>query len=229
MSEIEAHCTPFAGDLSAWIDGELDAARGREVETHVRDCDACARRADALRAVDVALGALASAGEAEEAQRLDRVRARALAGLRSEPPQRLRAPRRPRRWLLPAAAGAVAAAAAALFVSTRPAEDRLVPTPIAVAKREQAENAAPAPPTEDLAAASQEPPVLEGEPIGASAVADERGATPATPAPTDPSDADLELAAALEDLEARADGDLELVEQLDLVEALEALDAPERG
>jgi anti-sigma factor RsiW len=117
----------FTGELSAWIDGELPAARAAEVAAHVAACQACSARAATLRRADAALraiplrelapGALAevvrrsTAGGAERGSRLPRVR---------------RAPAPHGRWLgwAGAALGTGAAAAAmALYLVLRP--DRL--------------------------------------------------------------------------------------------------------
>jgi anti-sigma factor RsiW len=236
MSEIEARCAPFAGDLSALLDAELDAARAAEVDDHVRGCAACARRLDALRALDVALREVAIDAAADEPQRLERIRARALSRLQGEASRHRRAPRRPRRWLLPAVAGTLAAAAAALFVVVprQPA-----PVPIATPPLEQATRAEPAAPPaprsggEKTVAANElqhAPPAMREAPqLGAAAVSDEE-TPPATTTPIEASDEELELAVALDELEIESSGDLELVEQLDLVESLGALDAtPERG
>jgi len=42
-------------DLSAWIDGELDARREAEIRAHLAGCAGCAATLDALRGVDLAL------------------------------------------------------------------------------------------------------------------------------------------------------------------------------
>jgi anti-sigma factor RsiW len=121
MSEIEIGCAPFEEDLSALLDGELDAARSAGVQAHTAACPACARRLAALRAMDVTLQGVAASPLAGEAERLARVRAGVLAELRGGA-RAAAPPRRRRRWLAPALAGAAAAAAAALFALREPVE-----------------------------------------------------------------------------------------------------------
>lgn len=121
MSDIDPRCAAFEDDLSALLDGELDGARADAVRTHAETCAACSRRLVALRAVDAELAEVAAAPSSSEAVRLaalhvrlaDRGRAAATGAHRASP--------RRRRWVLPAAAGALAAAAAALFAVLQPA------------------------------------------------------------------------------------------------------------
>lgn len=240
-------CSGFDEDLSAWIDGELDAEREAEVREHASGCVRCAARVDALRAVDARLRA--AAARPIDPARLARLRER-IAGAQSgarEPIAR-RAPPRRTRWILPAAAAAAAAAFAALVVPSLLERSR---PPLELAGRA----AAPEPALE--IARPPEPAALEefaalareGAPLGASAPREagaEQAPAPGSRAAEAVSDA-ARGDAALAELESASDeelalavvlagaegvestDDLALVERLDLVEALAELDRGGRG
>jgi anti-sigma factor RsiW len=53
-------CAEYEVDLSALLDGELDAPREALLRTHLESCAGCSRRARALRGADEALRALPS-------------------------------------------------------------------------------------------------------------------------------------------------------------------------
>src|SRR5690606_1042814 len=75
--DLPAACAAIDEDLSAWLDGELDASGAAIVRDHVEGCARCAARVAALRAVDAELQALVAAEPSEaERQRLARLRAR---------------------------------------------------------------------------------------------------------------------------------------------------------
>jgi anti-sigma factor RsiW len=127
-------CPAFDEDLSAWIDGELAAARRAAVEAHLASCHACAARAEELRAVDRALRALAAPAVAADlrerlGQRLSGARAPAAPAARSAPARTRR--RASLIWALPLSA----AAALALYLAF-PASppDRAESLPIARAR-----------------------------------------------------------------------------------------------
>jgi negative regulator of sigma E activity len=61
QSTPSAACLACDEDLSAWIDGELDVRRAREVGQHVAACARCRPRISALRSVDDTLRGLADA------------------------------------------------------------------------------------------------------------------------------------------------------------------------
>ncbi len=109
MSKLLSACPGFEEDLSALLDGELEAARDARVRAHVSGCARCGERLAQLERVEAGLRTL-SVHPVSEAV-LQRVRGR----LAEELPRFGRAaPRRPRRRLrrLALPAGLVAAAAA---------------------------------------------------------------------------------------------------------------------
>jgi anti-sigma factor RsiW len=107
----------FAAELSAWIDGELPAARAAEVAEHVAACESCSARAAALHGADAALRALPLRDLAPGA--LDAILRRARGATGGS-----RLPRvRRGRWLALAAATSAAAASLVIYLVTRP--DRL--------------------------------------------------------------------------------------------------------
>jgi len=111
MRELPERCLPFEPDLSALLDGELDAVREAELRAHVGGCPHCGARLAALRGVDAALQSLeAPAVRPELAARMaarlaaDRSAARAQGAANA-----MRRPARRSRWmrvasLVPAAA-----------------------------------------------------------------------------------------------------------------------------
>jgi anti-sigma factor RsiW len=109
-------CARFRGDLSAWIDGELPAARASAVAAHVEGCAECRAHGDALRGVDRALGAIPLPEVSPDALTVLRRR------IAAEPQPRLArgATRRTpaRRWRYALGAGAAAAAALVLYLVT---------------------------------------------------------------------------------------------------------------
>ena len=53
---LKAHRHPVKeADLSAYLDGELSPERKRQLEEHLRSCDGCSRKLDALRTLAAAL------------------------------------------------------------------------------------------------------------------------------------------------------------------------------
>jgi len=158
--EIARGCLAFDEDLSAWIDGELDAERRAAVEAHLASCRACAARVEELHAVDCALLALpAPAVGADLRERL----ARRLAAERRAPgPVRLEPPRRARRRFAPAPALPMAAAAAlALFLVLRPAGSPEGPVESVPSAQAPEVPVAPSPP---IASAEPERPTAEPAP-----------------------------------------------------------------
>jgi anti-sigma factor RsiW len=87
----------FAGQLTAWLDGELDAAEAAGVESHLQMCGQCHERLEACRRAVSAFEAYCVAY--------------ADAGLASRPERKL-----PRRVLAVSAAGALAAVVATLLL-----------------------------------------------------------------------------------------------------------------
>jgi hypothetical protein len=158
MTETPETCLAFDEDLSAWLDGELEAARAAAVAAHVKGCPRCSARVDSLRAVDRHLRALAddATGLAARQARLRAGLAAAAAGPRSvparasrpardaaEPPSRV-APTPRRRRALAGLLAAAAAAALVLLVVPRLLEHP--PAPSEIAAQRPPEPAAPAVP-----------------------------------------------------------------------------------
>lgn len=157
MVEIARGCLSLDEDLSAWIDGELDAPRRAAVEAHLASCRACTARVEELRAVDLALLALpAPAVGAELRERL----ARRLAADRvARGPVRLEPPRRARRRFAPALALPVAAAAAlALFLVLRPEGPPEGPAELVPIAQAPEVPAAPSPPIASASPAADRAP-----------------------------------------------------------------------
>ncbi|MCU0670703.1 MAG: zf-HC2 domain-containing protein, partial [Myxococcota bacterium] len=76
MSDVDPRCAPFEEDLSALLDGELEAVRAEVVREHAAACAACGRRVAALRAVDATLLRAASSPLRGEDARIAALRAR---------------------------------------------------------------------------------------------------------------------------------------------------------
>jgi anti-sigma factor RsiW len=53
-------CQKVQGQMSAWLDHELDEAAAAELTAHLQSCAACRREWHQLTALDTALGALAA-------------------------------------------------------------------------------------------------------------------------------------------------------------------------
>jgi len=181
--DLPAACAAIDEDLSAWLDGELDASGAAIVRDHVEGCARCAARVAALRAVDAELQALVAAEPSEaERQRLARLRARlaeeqrrlqplpgravapdeaaasGAAGKGAAADARAAAPPRRRRWL-PAAGAAIAAALLAALLLPGLFERARTPSPGAdLAARE---SAPAAPPTAALPPPPAAPPARE--------------------------------------------------------------------
>ena len=182
MSEIAERCAPFEADLSALLDGQLDAPRAGEVQAHAESCRDCARRLGALRAVDGELRDLAAAPA--DPVRIDALRSALASRLRedagglAQAPVARRAPPRRRRWLAPVA---LAASAAALLLVMRPDAPVVAPAGEAsVAPQRAAKSFA------DAAAAAGKLKAGLDTPIGASAPSEEAPA--AAPQPPRPGD-----------------------------------------
>lgn len=177
MNPIAERCPPYDDDLSALLDGQLDATRAAAVRAHAESCRDCARRLAALRGVDAALRCVAAAPL--DATRSARMRTALAARLRDEAngasPLHRTPPRR-RRWLAPVGFAAAAAAAAALFVVMRtqppvaPPAERVV---VASAERVTPKLRA------DAEAAAREMTAHRDAPLGASAPpSDDAAVTP---------------------------------------------------
>jgi hypothetical protein len=181
MNPIAERCAPFDDDLSALLDGQLDAKRAADVQAHAESCRDCAQRLAALRGVDTALRHMAAAPL--DASRRERMRSAVAMGLRDEAsgaaqgasPQQRTAPRR-RRWLVPAGFAAAAAAATALFVVTRTQPPVATPTErVAIAAAERV-----APKLRADAEAAARALTAQGDaPLGASAPPSDEALDPA--------------------------------------------------
>jgi len=169
--EERDRCERSAENLSAFLDGELDAQTANEIAAHVASCTRCGARLEALRRVDADLAALPSPAIAGDLQQ--RLHARIAADASA---QRRGPPRRRRLPLLPVSAAAAAAATAVLY----------------------------------LAVGGEVPPELPGEP-GDSRIAEIDLETA--------SEEEISLAFDLDTIE-----DLEVIANLDLLEALVALE-----
>ncbi len=181
MNPIAERCAPFDDDLSALLDGQLDATRAAAVRAHAESCRDCAQRLAALRGVDAALRSVAAAPL--DATRSARMRTALAASLRDEANGAApgasplhRTPPRRRRWLAPVGFAAAAAAAATLFLVMRtqppvaPPAERVV---IAAAERVAPKLRA------DAEAAARELTAHRDAPLGASAPpSDDAAVTP---------------------------------------------------
>ncbi|HKJ23893.1 MAG TPA: zf-HC2 domain-containing protein [Myxococcota bacterium] len=149
---------PFEDDLSAYLDGELDAARAAELRAALERDPRLAARLEALRAVDARLRATPAPPvpgdlRARLQARIDAARARPEPAPARPTRGRGAAPARRRRWrAAPAVAAAAVAAAIALVMLGRRPPDDLPPQRVA----EGAPSPAPDAPAVDLAAASDE-------------------------------------------------------------------------
>ncbi len=204
-STIAERCAPFDDDLSALLDGQLDAPRAADVRAHARVVRDCARRLAALRGVDTALRHIAAAPL--DASRRERMRSAVAMGLRDEasgaaqcasPLQRT--PPRRRRWLVPAGFAAAAAAAAAIFFVTRTQPPVALPAERVV-----------------VAAAERVAPKLRADAEAAARALTAHG------------DAPLGASAPPSDEVATTPPDRELLEQLELLETLAALSPDARA
>jgi hypothetical protein len=212
MTEIPETCIAIDEDLSAWLDGELEAPQAAAVAAHVKGCPRCSVRVDSLRTVDRQLRILAddATGLAARQTRLRAgLAAAAAAGPRATPPRaswparRLAARSAPtprRRRALAGLLTAAAAAALALLVVPRLLERPPTPSEIAAQRPpEPAAPAVPAPliapgqrriadtlgapsPSEAMHGASAAPEPGRPE-AGGSLARTEPGGTPAPPAP----------------------------------------------
>ena len=139
MSEIAERCAPFEADLSALLDGQLDAPRAGEVQAHAESCRDCARWLAALRATDGELRGLAAAPV--DPIRIEALRSALASRLREDAsgiaraPVARRAPPRRRRWLAPVA---LAATAAALLLVMRPDAPEIAPAGEAIVAPQRA-------------------------------------------------------------------------------------------
>jgi len=233
VPETPTGCLVVAGDLSALIDEELDAAREVEVRAHVDACEDCAQRLRELCNVDLVLAGLSAPAVADD---LDvRLRARlAEVGPAATPRHRARTapPRMRRRGTALGIAGGIAVAAAVMLAVLqglpRDASEPGVPiaredTPAPAARSEAPESAqaviAEAPGPEPDGVAESPDPVPE---VIARQLAPEPALIEVEPA--------LEPATQLAGLDALPDEDvalvleLEAVEDLDLVEHLDLLE-----
>lgn len=230
---LPAACADCDEDLSAWIDGELDERRARDVSAHVAACARCRPRLAALHAVDGALRALGGAPlTGSEAARVERVGARLARSRREEHDDdlpsdrpalvvasggspRTAAPPRRRRRVLTTSLAAVAAIALGVLVVPGLLErtagrapgpgDLSTPRAEGVAGEDRVARRAAEPIDRAPSAAVPRPKPLTPGHLGASA----------------PADPVAEGAVAPSDFISDFDGaDLPLVERLDALEAL---------
>ncbi len=244
---LAAACAACDEDLSAWIDGELDERRAREVSQHVSSCARCRPRSEELQAVDGALRALSEAPlTASEAARIERARARLATSRHEERAAeiplarpalvvvsgnavRTATPPRRRRLLTTSLAAVAAVAAVALGVLVVPA----------LLERTAARVPGPGPgsvPREEGVAREDRVArevVVPTELVPSAIVPSPKPQTPGhlgASAPADPGEASREDSAAVpSELDA---ADLPLVERLDALEALPRvgeLSSEERG
>jgi hypothetical protein len=201
-------------ELSAFLDGELDAAREAAVRAALAEDPALRARLEALGAVDEGLRALPGRPVPEDLH--DRLRARIRAD--ASPPARARGPRRRRLRWAPAVAAAAAAAVALLLLVGRPGP-------------REAERIAEVPPaSEGLPKVAEVPPASEGVPKVAEVPPEPEEAPRIVEAPApeveiaDATDEELEVALEWETLQ-----DLELLEHLEILEAMAAQEGRGRG
>jgi anti-sigma factor RsiW len=219
-------------DLSALLDGELEASREAEVRAHTQGCARCRARLAALARVDVLLAAapVRETSAALDANLRARIAAEGQAAARPEParPDRGMPPgrsapteRRSRRARPFVAALLAAAAALALYLAVGRSRTPLAPAPeprVAQAPEPVAPPQLPAPPEPE----SVEPVAPEAAPV---AIAEQPAASPQPATPAQDPDFDAlpaeEIAVGLE-LDTAAD--LEVIANLELLEALVALE-----
>lgn len=228
MTTEPRSCDVFERDLSAWIDGELAPARAAALRAHLDACDACAARVVQLRAVDASLLALPATAPAADLrarlqQRIDAPDGEAAALARGRRTAAGAAPvRHQRRFAWRVAAAAAAAALAVLLLRPEPGRDpqpaTSPPAPLASAAPERMPEV-PSPDEEParqerLAADRTAPPERGSTP---RALAQAPGNAPARSLPS-------AGAVSLEDLELETVEDLEVIANLELLEALLALD-----
>ena len=233
MPETPIDCLAYADDLSALIDRELDAVRETEVRAHADACEHCAQRLQELCNVDRVLAGLPTPVVADDLQ--TRFQARlAAAGPAATPSRSSRSapPRRRRRGAALGIAGGLAVAAAVMLAllfglprdvsepgvpiaredAAAPAEQRDVPEPeprvIADVPEPAAAVVAETPPAESAPVVAAEQPLPEPAVIEPAPAA-QLGALDALP------DEDVALL-----LELDAVADLDLMDNLDLLEAL---------
>jgi len=216
---------PFEDELSAYLDGELDAEREAGLRAALEHDPRLAARLEALRAVDAGLRALpARPVPGDLRARLQaRIEASASGGV-TRGRARGGAPLRRRGWrAAPAVAAAALAAAVALVMLVRRPLEELPPERVA-------REAAPGVPGEGSPRSSREPtPGVPGEPAPAPPV-EIAGPRP-EPGPDEIAVASDLAAASDEELEIAMDWrlveeDLAMIEELEL---LEAMLARERG
>jgi len=157
VTERPLACPGWEADLSALIDGELDAARESALRAHLAGCEACAARLASLGRVD----ALLAATPLPEVSPALRERVLGLPG--AEPAPVRRAPPRRRRWLAPLAAAA-AAAALALYLALRPPEGPAEPEPPLAEEPPRPEDLEPLEPPPTLIAEPMPPPAMPPPP-----------------------------------------------------------------
>jgi len=201
---MEERCRSFEEDLSAFVDGELDAARDAALRAHAAACAACSARVEQLRAVDTALRDAALASRELDAARVEALRERVASRLDADreptdPLRARRAPRRSRRWVAPFAAGSLAGAAAATLVWL----------------------VQPSPPPPQIAAPER---------VAAAPAADAMARAQARVAAQEAPDAFAGRGASAEsESEAPAPGDFGMIARYELIERLGALSASERS
>jgi hypothetical protein len=228
MPEDPMGCGVSTEELSALLDGELDALRAEELRGHVTGCEPCASRLAAFERAGALLSALPARPVPNDLRA--RLQARIDADDAHEaPPVRVMtrtAPPARRRWLgsrALATAAAVAAAVALYWAFTagdRAGPGREIETP-PIARED-----VPPVPTRAPAALPEPDPAPELPSVPESSVPQIAEATPApTPLPEAP-DADFDPVPAEEiavALELETIEDLDVIANLELLEALVAL------
>jgi len=220
-------------ELSAWIDGELPGERATELRDRVASDARLARRVEVLRRVDDGLRALPAPPLPADLR--ERLAARIAADEGAPRPARRRAQPAPRRrglrravWAAAVAAGA--AAAVGLWLRMAPGEGAEEAGP-RVAVREPARPPIAVPP----APAPQLPPVRPGLPAPPGLEGPLEPTPPPTlvarpePGPPSPTAEPLEPEEIALALELEALEDLEVIEHLDLLLALERGESGDRG
>ncbi len=113
------NCTRLDEELSGYLDGELSRQRHLEVETHLRECPACARRLEEMRSLDSLKSLLEPPNPPKEKWRdcWEEIKKKTTASLSAER-VKARVAKRRRAYLVRRALFALTVAVAALAVSS---------------------------------------------------------------------------------------------------------------
>lgn len=237
VADESMHCSEYAEDWSAWLDGELAPEREAGLRAHLAGCARCRREVEALRAVDARLAAVPARPLPADLQARLRARIEAEGGAERAPAAagaqaRLAArpaPRRSRRWLArPAVALATAVAAAValyLVVGREPPAGPAQPE-LQVAQQQPTPPVAPEPPAPQEVHPSPAPQGGHHPPPPAAAEGDadidaivaqvlDEAPAPDSPALDQASDDELAVGLDLDTIE-----DLDVIANLDVLEAL---------